>query len=160
MTGNIPVGYYKDPQKSAATFREFGGVRYSVPGDHATVDADGTVRLLGRGSACINTGGEKVFPEEVEGELRKHPSVFDCLVVGVPDERFGERVVALVQVVDGCTLDEPELTEWCHRTLARYKAPRRFLAVDSLGRSAAGKANYVALRRRAGDLLAAEAPPA
>jgi len=159
MTGNIPVGYYKDPQKSAATFREFGGVRYSVPGDHATVDADGTVRLLGRGSACINTGGEKVFPEEVEGELRKHPSVFDCLVVGVPDERFGERVVALVQVADGCALDEPELAEWCHRTLARYKTPRRFLAVDSLDRSAAGKANYAALRRRAGELLAAEAAP-
>ena len=159
MTGNIPIGYYKDPQKSAATFREFGGVRYSVPGDHATVDADGTVRLLGRGSACINTGGEKVFPEEVEAELRKHPSVFDCLVVGVPDDRFGERVVALVQLADGRGLDEPELMEWCRRTLARYKAPRRFLAVDSLDRSAAGKANYAALRRRAGELLAAEATP-
>ncbi|MFN8026361.1 MAG: AMP-binding protein [Acidimicrobiia bacterium] len=156
MTGNIPVGYYKDPQKTAATFPTWGGVRYSVPGDHATVDADGTVRLLGRGSACINTGGEKVFPEEVEAEVRQHPSVFDCLVVGVPDERFGERVVALVQLAPGETLDEPALTEWCRRSLAHYKAPRRFLAVDSLDRSAAGKANYTAMKRRAADLLAAE----
>jgi len=153
MTGNIPVGYYKDPEKSAATFREFGGTRYSVPGDHATVDADGTVRLLGRGSACINTGGEKVFPEEVEAELRKHPSVFDCLVVGVPDDRFGERVVALVQVTAGHALDESALAEFCRSHLAHYKAPRRFLAVESLDRSAAGKANYQAVRSRAVELL-------
>ena len=153
MTGNIPVGYYKDPEKSAATFRDFGGIRYSVPGDHATVDTDGTVRLLGRGSACINTGGEKVFPEEVEAELRKHPSVFDCLVVGVPDDRFGERVVALVQVTAGHALDESALAEFCRSHLAHYKAPRRFLAVESLDRSAAGKANYQAVRSRAVELL-------
>jgi fatty-acyl-CoA synthase len=127
-----------------------------VPGDHATVAADGTVRLLGRGSACINTGGEKVFPEEVEAEIRKHPSVFDCLVVGVPDDRFGERVVALVQLADGHELDEPALTEFCRRHLARYKAPRRFLAVGSLDRSAAGKANYQAMRVRAVELLTAD----
>jgi fatty-acyl-CoA synthase len=156
MTGNIPVGYYKDPEKTAATFPTYGGVRYSVPGDHATVDADGTVRLLGRGSACINTGGEKVFPEEVEAEVRKHPGVFDCLVVGVPDDRFGERVVALVQLAEGHELDEAALTEWCRQSLAHYKAPRRFLAVDSLDRSAAGKADYRAMRVRAADLLAAE----
>ena len=153
MCGNIPIGYYKDPEKSAATFRTYDGVRYSIPGDHATVDADGTVHLLGRGSACINTGGEKVYPEEVEGQLRKHPSVFDCVVIGVPDERFGERVVALVQVTAGHHLDEPELAAFCRRTLADYKTPRRLLIVESLERSAAGKADYRRLRSRAIDLL-------
>ena len=95
--GRIPLGYYKDPEKTAATFRVFDGVRYSIPGDYATVDADGTVRLLGRGSACINTGGEKVYPEEVEAELRAHPGVFDCVVVGVPRRalrRAGRRAGA------------------------------------------------------------------
>ena len=140
MGGRIPVGYFKDAEKSAATFRVFDGVRYSVPGDYATVDADGTVKLLGRGSASINTGGEKVYPEEVEAELRKHPSVFDCVVVGVPDERFGEMVVALVQVTDSHYLDEAELAAWCRAKVAGYKTPRRFLFVDSLRRSAAGKA--------------------
>ena len=96
VTGPIPLGYYKDEEKTAATFRIVDGVRYSIPGDYATVEADGTIQLLGRGSACINTGGEKVYPEEVELLLREHPGVFDCLVVGVPDDRFGETVVALV----------------------------------------------------------------
>ena len=99
--GAIPLGYYKDPEKTAATFRTVGGRRYSIPGDYATVDADGTIRLLGRGSACINTGGEKVYPEEVELALRSHPDVFDCVVVGVPDDRWGEMVVALVHPRDG-----------------------------------------------------------
>jgi 3-oxocholest-4-en-26-oate---CoA ligase len=156
MGGNIPVGYYKDPEKSAATFRVFDGKRYSVPGDYATVDADGTVRLLGRGSACINTGGEKVYPEEVEAALRKHPGVFDCVVVGVPDPRFGEKVVALVQVTAAHHLDEAELAAWCRAELASYKTPRRFLFVESLDRSAAGKANHQALRQLAVDRLAAE----
>ena len=124
-------------RRRAATFRVFDGVRYSVPGDYATVDADGTVQLLGRGSACINTGGEKVYPEEVEAELRKHPSVFDCVVVGVPDERFGEKVVALVQVTEGHALDEAELAAWCRARLAGYKSapplPARRL-VGALGR--------------------------
>jgi acyl-CoA synthetase (AMP-forming)/AMP-acid ligase II len=154
MRGNIPIGYYKDPEKTASTFRVYHGVRYSVPGDYATVDADGAVHLLGRGSACINTGGEKVYPEEVEGELRKHPSVFDCAVVGVPDERFGEKVVALVQVAEGHYLDEAELAAFCRRKLADYKTPRRTLLVDSLDRSAAGKADYRRLRERAVELLA------
>jgi fatty-acyl-CoA synthase len=131
------------------------GVRYSVPGDYATVDADGTVKLLGRGSACINTGGEKVYPEEVEAELRKHAGVFDCVVVGVPDERFGERVVALVQVVDHHDLDESEMAAWCRARIAGYKSPRRILFVDSLRRSAAGKAHHQELRARAIELLAA-----
>jgi fatty-acyl-CoA synthase len=153
MRGNIPIGYYKDPGKSANTFREYHGVRYSIPGDFATVDADGTVHLLGRGSACINTGGEKVYPEEVEGQLRKHPDVFDCVVVGVPDERFGQKVVALVQVTEGHILDEAELAAFCRRNLADYKTPRRILSVDSLDRSAAGKADYRRLRERAVESL-------
>ncbi|HEY3672096.1 MAG TPA: AMP-binding protein [Acidimicrobiia bacterium] len=156
MGGRIPVGYFKDPEKSAATFRVLDGVRYSIPGDFATVETDGTVRLLGRGSACINTGGEKVYPEEVEAHLRTHPGVFDCVVVGVPDERFSERVVALVQATDGADLDEAELLTWCRAELAGYKSPRRVLFVDSLERSAAGKANHKELRARAMQLLADE----
>jgi 3-oxocholest-4-en-26-oate---CoA ligase len=130
---------------------------YSLPGDYATVDPNGTVKLLGRGSASINTGGEKVYPEEVEAELRKHPSVFDCVVVGVPDARFGEKVVALVQVSDGHSLDEAELTAWCRSRIAGYKTPRRFLLVDSLQRSAAGKAPQPALRALAIERLAGDA---
>jgi acyl-CoA synthetase (AMP-forming)/AMP-acid ligase II len=157
MGGRIPVGYFKDPEKTAATFRTLDGVRYSIPGDFATVETDGTVRLLGRGSACINTGGEKVYPEEVEAALRKHPSIVDCVVVGVPDERFGERVVALVQVKDDHYLDEAEMLAWCRAKLASYKSPKRFLFVDSLQRSAAGKAHHKELRALAERLLADEA---
>jgi acyl-CoA synthetase (AMP-forming)/AMP-acid ligase II len=144
--GPIPLGYYKDPEKTAATFRTVEGRRYSIPGDYATVDPDGTVRLLGRGSACINTGGEKVYPEEVELALRSHPDVFDCVVVGVPDNRWGEMVVALVQAAAGATLDETELAAHCRATLAGYKVPKRFVSVDSLQRSPAGKADYKVLR--------------
>jgi fatty-acyl-CoA synthase len=151
--GRIPLGYWRDPKKTAETFRVIGGRRYSVAGDYAQVDADGTIQLLGRGSACINTGGEKVYPEEVELLLRKHPSVFDCVVVGVPDARFGEIVVAIVQVADGHSLDEAELDAWCKNKLAGYKKPRRFLLVDSVDRNAAGKANYKVLRQLAADEL-------
>jgi acyl-CoA synthetase (AMP-forming)/AMP-acid ligase II len=154
--GRIPLGYFKDPDKSDATFRTLDGVRHSVPGDYATVEAVGTVRLLGRGSACNNTGGEKVYPEEVEAELRRHPDVFDCAVVGVPDDRYGERVVALVQVADGHRLDEAAMQAWCRARLAGYKSPRRFLALDSLPRSAAGKAHHRELRELAVQLLAGE----
>ena len=128
MGGRIPVGYFKDPEKTAATFRTFDGVRYSVPGDYATVETDGTVRLLGRGSACINTGGEKVYPEEVEAQLREHPGVFDCVVVGVPDERFGERVVALVQRTPGVSVE-------CARWLAR-DTPITGFGVETVGTDA------------------------
>jgi fatty-acyl-CoA synthase len=93
--GNVPLGYYKDPVKSAETFREIGGERYSFPGDFATIEADGSITLLGRGSKCINTAGEKVFPEEVEEAIKKDPAIFDCLVVGLADEKFGQRVVAV-----------------------------------------------------------------
>jgi acyl-CoA synthetase (AMP-forming)/AMP-acid ligase II len=152
VTGPIPLGYYKDPEKTAATFRTVNGVRYSIPGDYATVDADGTVRLLGRGSACINTGGEKVYPEEVEILLREHPALADCLVVGVPDERFGETVVALVVAADGQELGESELDAWCHGRLSGFKRPKRFFVVDTLDRSAAGKADYRRLRALAAEL--------
>ena len=124
-----------------------------VPGDYATVEADGSLTLLGRGSVCINTGGEKVYPEEVEAELREHPAVFDCVVVGVPDERFGEQVVALVQVTDDHHVDEPEMRAWCRRKLAGYKMPREWIFVDSLERSAAGKADHKKLRALALDRL-------
>ena len=106
--GYTPIGYYKDPEKSAATFRVIDGVRYTIPGDFATVDADGTVRLLGRGSQCINTGGEKVYPEEVEEVLKLHPTVADAAVVGVPDERFGEAITALVEAHAGDEIDEAD----------------------------------------------------
>ncbi len=126
--GRIPLGYYKDPEKTAETFKVVDGVRYSIPGDYATVDEDGTIRLLGRGSATVNTGGEKVYPEEVELTLRKNKAVFDCVVVGIPDARFGETVVALVQVTDGYYTDEVELKAFCKsRGLANYKVPRRIL---------------------------------
>jgi fatty-acyl-CoA synthase len=149
MGGHIPLGYYKDPEKTRATFKVIDGKRYSVPGDYATVDEDGSVQLLGRGSASINTGGEKVFVDEVELVLRKHASVADCVVVGVPDTRFGERIVALVQVTDGDALDETELSAWCRTKLAGYKTPRRFLFVDAIDRSAAGKAAHARMRELA-----------
>ena len=157
VSGALPVGYYKDPDKSAATWRVAAdGKRYSVPGDYALVEADGTITLLGRGSACINTGGEKVYPEEVELAIREHPGVFDCIVVGVPDERFGERVTALVVP----TTDAPddlaaELDGWCRERLAGYKRPKQFFVVESLERSDAGKANYPRLRELAAQLAGA-----
>ena len=151
--GPIPLGYYKDPEKTAATFRTVDGRRYSIPGDYATVDADGTIRLLGRGSACINTGGEKVYPEEVELALRAHPDVFDCVVVGVPDTRWGEMVVALVEAAPGAAVDGPSLGAHCHATLAGYKVPKHFVGVASLQRSPAGKADYKLLRNVAEEAL-------
>jgi fatty-acyl-CoA synthase len=144
--GPIPLGYYKDESKSAATFRMVEGRRYSIPGDYATVEPDGTITLLGRGSACINTGGEKVYPEEVELVLRAHPDVFDCVVVGVPDERWGEMVVALLEMSAGATLDVDALSAHCRASLSGYKVPKRFVALPSLQRSPAGKADYNLLR--------------
>ena len=101
LSGQVPIGYYKDPKKSAETFREIDGVRYSFPGDFARVEADGTITLLGRGSMCINSAGEKVYPEEVEEVVKRHEAIYDCLVVGVPDDRFGERVVAVASLREG-----------------------------------------------------------
>ena len=147
MRGFLPLGYYKDPEKSASTFQDIDGERYTIPGDWATVDADGTVRLLGRGSQCINTGGEKVYPEEVEEVLKQHPSVFDAAVVGVPDDRFGEAIAALVQPTAGGTLDPDELIDHVKAHLAGYKAPRRIIDVESVNRAPNGKLDYKALKQ-------------
>jgi fatty-acyl-CoA synthase len=140
--GMVPLGYYKDEAKSAATFKTFNGTRYSIPGDFATVEADGSVTLLGRGSACINSGGEKIFPEEVEEALKNHDSIYDCLVVGVPDDRFGQKVAAVLSLCEGATLDEEALTDHVRGQLAAYKAPRAILLVDTVPRAANGKAGY------------------
>jgi fatty-acyl-CoA synthase len=154
ISGWVPLGYYKDPEKTAKTFRTVDGVRYSIPGDYATVDADGTLHLLGRGSVVINTGGEKVYPEEVEEVLKEHAAVLDAVCVGVPDDRFGETVCAVVQLRPGHTVDDEELKALVKAKLASYKAPRQVLVVDSIGRSPAGKVDYKALqalaRQRAG----------
>ena len=146
VTGPIPLGYWGDDEKTRATFRTYAGVRWSIPGDYATVEPDGSITLLGRGNACINTGGEKVYPEEVEVVLRDHPDVHDCVVVGVPDERFGEMVVAVVAPEPGAALDEAALDAFTRERLAGYKRPRRYVVIDDLARSAAGKANLRYLR--------------
>ena len=144
--GPIPIGYYKDPEKTAATFRSVGGKHYSIPGDYARIEADGIVTLLGRGSACINTGGEKVYPEEVELVLRSHPTVLDCVVVGVADDRWGEMVVALVETANTDDFDEDAVAAHCRERMAAYKCPKRFVTLETLGRSPAGKADYTHLR--------------
>ncbi len=140
--GSVPIGYYKDPVKSAETFREINGVRYSFPGDYATVEADGTITLLGRGSKCINTAGEKVFPEEVEEALKRNSAIFDCLVVGLPDERFGQKVVAVVSLQDGAEIDESTLIEETREHLSGYKLPKRVFFVPHVQRAPNGKADY------------------
>lgn len=140
--GNVPLGYYKDPVKTAATFVEIDGVRYSIPGDFAVVEADGTMTLLGRGSLCINSGGEKIYPEEVEGVLKSHPDVFDCLVVGIPDERWGQAVAAVVQPRPGATPTLDDLATHVHDQLAGYKAPRALFLVSEIERHPSGKPNY------------------
>ena len=137
-----PIGYYKDEVKSAATFITFEGQRYSVPGDYATVEVDGSLTLLGRGSVCINTGGEKVFPEEVEEVLKTHASVRDAVAVGLPDEKFGEAITALVELAPGVSLDERGMVEHVKDRLAAYKAPKRVLAIESIGRAPNGKVDY------------------
>jgi acyl-CoA synthetase (AMP-forming)/AMP-acid ligase II len=144
--GNVPLRYHKDPEKTAATFVEVAGKRYSIPGDNARVEDDGTVTLLGRGSNCINSGGEKIFPEEVEGALKSHPDVFDSIVVGVPDERFGSRVCALVQPREGKEPTLDELQEHARTKIAGYKVPRELYLVDEIMRQPSGKPNYPAAR--------------
>ncbi|MFC0081201.1 acyl-CoA synthetase [Aciditerrimonas ferrireducens] len=147
--GRIPLGYYKDPEKTAKTFKVVDGKRYSIPGDFARVEADGTITLLGRGSVCINTAGEKVFPEEVEEVVKRLPEVADCVVVGVPDERWGEAVTALVEPQPGATLDEATVVAHVRGELADYKVPKRVLVVDSIGRAPNGKVDYRRCRERA-----------
>lgn len=141
VRGHLPLGYYKDPEKTATTFPVIDGVRYSVPGDLATVDADGTITLLGRGSTCINTGGEKVFPEEVEDAIKSHVGVADALVVGIPHVRFGQMVTAAVEWIDGAVTDKPALLDHLRGRLAGHKIPRAVMSMDSLGRGPNGKAD-------------------
>jgi acyl-CoA synthetase (AMP-forming)/AMP-acid ligase II len=147
--GHVPLGYYKDPARTAAMFAEVDGKRYAVPGDMARVEDDGTVTLLGRGNTCVNTGGEKVFPEEVEGALKSHPEVFDALVIGVPDERLGQRVAALVQLRPGAAADLGALQEHVRRQIAGYKVPRSIWLAEAIRRTVSGKADYAWAREYA-----------
>ncbi len=141
-TGDIPLGYYKDPKKTAETFVTIEGVRYSIPGDYALVEPDGRITLLGRGSVSINSGGEKIFPEEVEAAVKSHPEIFDCTVVGVPDARWGERVAAVVQARPGCTPVLASVQAHCRSRIAGYKVPREIHLVDQIVRSPSGKPDY------------------
>jgi acyl-CoA synthetase (AMP-forming)/AMP-acid ligase II len=145
VSGFLPVGYYKDPEKTGRTFWEMEGRRWSVPGDYATVEADGTLKLLGRGSQVINTGGEKVFPEEVEEAIKHCPGVRDAAVVGVPDPRFGERICAVVEASPGAEPTLPQISEHVRQHLAGYKVPRE-LVLSPVGRTPNGKLDYKALR--------------
>jgi acyl-CoA synthetase (AMP-forming)/AMP-acid ligase II len=140
--GHIPLGYYKDEEKTAATFKTYNGTRYSIPGDYATVEEDGSVTMLGRGSVSINSGGEKIYPEEVEGAIKTHPDVFDVLVVGVPDERFGQRVAAVVATRDGARPSMNDIVAASRKEIAGYKVPRSVWFVDEIKRSPAGKPDY------------------
>ncbi len=151
--GFQPIGYYKDDAKTAATFLTIDGRRYSVPGDFASVEADGTITLHGRGSVCINTGGEKVFPEEVEEALKTHPAVRDAVAVGVPDEKFGEAITAVVELAPEVELDEAGVIGHVKGQLAAFKAPKRVLAVDTIGRAPNGKVDYKRLKAFAADAL-------
>jgi acyl-CoA synthetase (AMP-forming)/AMP-acid ligase II len=140
--GHIPVGYFKDEKKTAETFRTFHGIRYAIPGDYAEVEADGSVTMLGRGSVSINSGGEKIYPEEVEAALKGHPDVFDALVVGVPDPRFGQHVAAVVQPREGTKPALADLDAFVRSEIAGYKVPRSLWLVDEVKRSPAGKPDY------------------
>ena len=141
-SGLVPTGYYKDEKKSAETFKEINGTRYSFPGDYAKLESDGTITLLGRGSNCINSAGEKIYPEEVEEAIKTHNDVFDCLVVGMPDEKFGQRIVAVVSTVDNKDLDELALIENTRKKIAGYKLPKQILFTEEVKRAPNGKANY------------------
>ncbi|GAA4849324.1 acyl-CoA synthetase [Saccharopolyspora rosea] len=141
-SGHVPLGYYKDEEKTRKVFVELDGRRYVVPGDYARLEDDGTVTLLGRGVVSINTGGEKVFPEEVEGALKSHPDVFDALVVGVPDDRLGQRVAAVVQPRPGAVPKLADLDEHARQWIAGYKVPRSLWLVDEISRSPSGKPDY------------------
>jgi fatty-acyl-CoA synthase len=147
--GNVPMGYYKDPEKSARTFRVIDGVRYSFPGDMAKVAADGSLILLGRGSQVINSGGEKIFPEEVEEAVKRVSGVVDCLVVGLDDERFGQSVTAVVSCAEGALVEEAAVIAGVKGELAGFKAPRRVVFVDAVPRAPNGKADYKTAKRLA-----------
>ena len=142
----IPEGYYKDQAKTDATFRTFGGVRYSIPGDFCTVEEDGTITLLGRGSGCINTAGEKVYPEEVEEVLKLHPDIEDALVVGAPDEKWGQSVTGVIELRPGANFDEASLRNHVRERLAGYKTPKRLIPAPKMFRAPNGKADYKGAR--------------
>ncbi len=149
-SGPMPIGYYNDPKKTAETFRTYNGKRYCVPGDVCTVDPDGTVNLLGRGGACINTGGEKVFPEEIEEALKLHADVEDALVFGIPDPKWGQAVQAVIQSDQGAVLDETDLRVFLRDYLAPYKIPKSIIATTEVIRLANGKADYKKAKALAG----------
>ncbi|MBO0885849.1 MAG: AMP-binding protein [Acidimicrobiales bacterium] len=158
-TGMLPKGYLNDPERTARTWPTIDGVRYSMPGDMATVEADGTVVLLGRGSEVVNTGGEKVFVEEVEQAILTHPSVQDVLVVGTPDERWGQRVTAVVSVKPGRSLSDAEVADHVGAQLADYKRPRKVVVVDEVPRRPSGKADRAAAKELAMEAIAAGVRP-
>ncbi len=149
VPGHMPAGYYKDPEKTARTFRTIDGVRYSLPGDLAIVRADGQIELLGRSNAVINSGGEKVFAEEVEEVIKRYPGVVDAVCVGVPDDRFGQAVTAVIELDSDRRLERDELRAFVSARLAAYKAPRNVCVVPSIGRSPSGKVDYARLTKLA-----------
>ena len=151
--GLVPLGYFKDPEKSARTFRTIDGVRYSFPGDLAQIDADGNLVLLGRGSQVINSGGEKIYPEEVEEAVKRVDGVVDCLVVGVDDEKFGQAVTAVASLAEGASVSEADAIASVKAQLAGFKAPKRIVWVDQVPRAPNGKADYRAARLLAVDAL-------
>ena len=149
VRGFLPVGYYKDQDKTDKTFKIIDGVRYSIPGDWVRVEDDGSLTLLGRGSNCINTAGEKVYPEEVEEALKLHGTVADALVVGVKDAKWGQSITAVVQPNDGCMIDELELKKFSRKHLAAYKLPKQILVKGNLNRAPNGKADYKSIQEYA-----------
>jgi fatty-acyl-CoA synthase len=151
--GSVPLGYFKDAEKTAKTFPTVGGKRYAIPGDRARVEADGKLKLLGRDSVTINSGGEKIFAEEIEQAIKHHPDVYDCVVVGTPNERFGQQVTALVKLRDGAQRNEAALSRTAAEHVARYKLPRAFVFVDELVRAPSGKADYRWAKQRALEAL-------
>jgi len=158
VKGHTPIGYYKDEEKSAKTFVVIDGDTYSIPGDYATVEADGTLSLLGRGSVCINTGGEKVFPEEVEEVLKLHPHIHDAVAVGLPDDKFGEAITAVVEPMPDAELDDADVIAHVKARLAAYKAPKRIVRIDTIGRAANGKVDYKRLKGYAAEQLGVTLP--
>ena len=149
--GRIPMGYYGDKEKSAQSFVEADGDRWVLLGDMATVEADGSITVFGRGTVCINSGGEKLFPEEIENAVKSHPDVYDVVIVGVPDERWGEKVAALVQARPGSTLTLESVQEHCRKLIAGYKVPRALRVVEKVERHPSGKPDYPWAKRIAAE---------
>ncbi len=156
-SGHLPLGYYRDPVKTAETFVTIAGTRYAITGDAAAIAEDGSIIVFGRGNNCINTGGEKVFPEEVEEVLHMSPQILDAVVVGLPDPRWGQKVTAVISLRPGATLDVDALRALCREHLAGYKVPKEIVTVPEVLRSAAGKANYVWAREVAQNASSAAA---